>query len=202
MTNLTDYAQTHGIPYEQFIKEEMEDRLELQRQGKTIDDFDQYIELNYRRSLRVTKQITLTQEIKNTLQSIPFPLIWMVLTEAWCGDSAQSLPVIATLADHSPNIDLKILLRDDHLEIMDMFLTNGSRGIPKLIALDSEGNVLFTWGPRPQPAVQLFQEEKAKGTPKQDIYVKLHTWYGRDKGNTIMAELLSAIEQSAKTKTV
>lgn len=196
MVNLIEYAKIHGISYNEFIREEMKERLELQKQGKTIDNFDPYIELNYRRSLRVAKQVNITESMQKTLDNITTPMVWIVLTEAWCGDSAQSLPIIAALAERSSKINLIILLRDQNLEIMDNFLTNGSRSIPKLVALDENSNILFTWGPRPQKAIQLFQEEKLKGTPKQDIYIKLHTWYGRDRGKTILAELLSLIEKS------
>lgn len=191
--NLVQYARKYGISYSLFLKQEMEDRIALQKAGTIIDEFDHYIELNYRRSLRVSKQFQLSDEKRSVLQSFRLPMIWLVLTEAWCGDSAQSLPVIAAIADSSPFIELRILLRDQHPEVMDQFLTNGTRGIPKLVAVHEQGEVLFTWGPRPEPAVVLFRREKEKGTPKEEIYVKLHTWYARDKGQTIAEEIFQLI---------
>jgi thiol-disulfide isomerase/thioredoxin len=119
----------------------------------------------------------------------------MVLTEDWCGDSAQTLPFIACIAEENPHILLKILLRDENPDIMDLYLTNGKRAVPKLVAFDESGEELFVWGPRPQPAAEVFREGIAEGLPKKEVYPKLHLWYGRDRGKTVEKEFLGILER-------
>jgi hypothetical protein len=117
----------------------------------------------------------------------------MVLTEPWCGDSAQCLPAIVKLAGANADLELQIVLRDSHLEIMDLFLTNGSRSIPRLVAFDGAGAELGQWGPRPQAAQEVFVAAKQAGLEKPEILEKLHLWYGRDRGRALAAELLDFV---------
>ena len=71
---------------------------------------------------------------------------------------------------------------------MDQYLTNGSRSIPKLISVDKKTDtVLWSWGPRPKGAQDLFEELKAKNTPKDEILETVQRWYIADKGNSIAA---------------
>ena len=114
----------------------------------------------------------------------------MVITEDWCGDSAQNLPYIAALAKMNSNISLRILLRDENPDIIDQYLTKGiSRSIPILVAFDEAGEELFRWGPRPKEAQELVEELKANGYIKKDYIEKLHYWYAKNRGNNIEAEL-------------
>ena len=59
-----------------------------------------------------------------------------------CGDAAHVLPVLNKFAENDTTITLSILLRDDNEELMDRFLTNGTRSIPKLIILNADGQVM------------------------------------------------------------
>ncbi len=108
-----------------------------------------YSQLNVQRMHRVEKTIEVLPEVKEQLIRVNRPQTWLVLSEGWCGDAAQSLPVMKALADLNPNIGLRVLLRDENPELIDQYLTNGiARSIPKLIAVDpTTGRVLFTWGP-------------------------------------------------------
>ncbi len=90
-------------------------------------------------------------------------------------------------------MDLRILPRDENLDIMDQYLTDGKRGVPKLLVFDESGQELFTWGPRPAPAAQLVDTAIAQGLPKKEIYPRLHAWYAKDRGKTTDAELLEKI---------
>ena len=119
------------------------------------------------------------------------PQTWLVLTEGWCGDAAQSLPVIKALADLNPQIRMRILLRDENPELMDLYLTNGiSRSIPKLIALDpTTGTELFTWGPRPTALQESFYGMRSEGLPYDVIKEELQRWYNTDRTVTIQQDL-------------
>jgi len=120
---------------------------------------------------------------------------WIVITESWCGDSAQIVPVVAKLAQLNSQIDLKILLRDSNLDFMDLYLTNGGRAIPKLIVYDENNVELFQWGPRPNAARELFNRLKNEGMEKSEINKELHLWYGRNRGREVEREIVELIKQ-------
>ena len=118
----------------------------------------------------------------------------LALSEDWCGDAANSLPVIARLAESLPGTELRVLRRDENLPLMDRFLTGGSRSIPIVLILGSGGEVLRRWGPRPAPLQDFVLREKAAGArPVSEIYRDVRTWYARDRGETIARELAQAL---------
>ena len=152
------------------------------------------IKLNQHRSCRIDKHYIVANEVREEVDKIFEPQIWMVITENWCGDSAQCVPYIAKIASLNNNIDFSIILRDSHPEVMDLYLTNGTRSIPKLIVFDKDGNEKFSWGPRPKEAQKLFNQWKAEGIAKPELYEKLHLWYSKDKGKNIENEILQLVK--------
>jgi hypothetical protein len=156
--------------------------------------------LNAQRIKRIDKQIELSNEIQETIAKIFEKWTWIVLVESWCGDGAQNLPVVAKIAECSPNIKLKILLRDENLGIMDAYLTNGSRSIPKLICINSTTNEeIGTWGSRPVKIQQMVKEYKAQNPQSShDDFVKsLHLWYAKDKGESLQKDFEKLLNQWA-----
>ncbi len=149
-----------------------------------------FSKLNLHRTLRIHKTYSVGDDLRDSLESIDSPQTWMVLTEHWCGDSAQNLPFIAEMAKQNSLIDLRILERDKNLDIMDNYLTNGkSRSIPKLVAFDDNGSELFRWGPRPQTAQSLYSDLMEKDISKDERNKQLHLWYSKNKGKAIEKEL-------------
>ncbi len=180
-----------GISYEDYLSqwEEYLEKNEPQKLSGEEKNRYEFRKLNKHRSNRINKTYKVSEELKSLLAEIKSEQTWMVLTENWCGDSAQTLPYIAKIAEQSDKIDLKILYRDENPDIMDQYLTNGkTRSIPKLIAFDEYDNELFQWGPRPTEAQKFVKDELAKGREKQDVYQELHLWYGRDRGKAIEEE--------------
>jgi hypothetical protein len=167
-------------------------------QGKTTgpdqrEELIHYTELNWQRMMRVEKTTSLTESVQQRFSRDLDPVVWLVLTEAWCGDAATNVPVLAAVADAHPNIRLALLLRDEHPAIMDQFLTNGGKAIPKLIALDSaSGDVRYTWGPRPEPAQAMVRAWKANpnGESYHDFAGRIQLWYAKDRSRTLQEELL------------
>ncbi len=150
-----------------------------------------YYELNWVRSSRVEKVYQPSEQALKALQTMKSKQTWIVITEGWCGDSAQSLPVIAALANASDEkIELRIVSRDKYPELLEQYLTNGSMSIPKLIACNIHGNEEWNWGPRPNKAKELFDELRAKNAEKQEIYKALHGFYAKDKGQSIETEII------------
>lgn len=148
-----------------------------------------YGKMNRQRMKRLEKTIVLQESLKEKVRKLTKPQIWLILTEGWCGDAAQSLPVLEKIVAENPLIQTKYLLRDENLELMDQYLTNNARSIPKLIILDAETlEELATWGPRPQNAMDYFNEMKQQDVEKLEIMEKLQRWYLDDKTVSIQKE--------------
>ncbi|MEE4001658.1 thioredoxin family protein [Tenacibaculum sp. FZY0031] len=162
---------------------------------KQSDDLLNYSKLNDRRMKRLDKTLQLTEETLAKIKDVKEPQTWLVLTEGWCGDAAQNLPVINKVAEENPNINLKLVLRDENLELMDEFLTNGGRSIPKLIALNKENEVINTWGPRPTIATKMVVDYKEKhGSLDADFKTDLQVWYNKNKGENTQEDLVSMLQ--------
>lgn len=172
--------------------EEIESTYSENLEGEEKERFEKR-KLNVARSKRLNKQFFPSPKTVVNLAKIKSPQHWIVLTETLCGDSAQNVPVIAKIAKLNPNIKLQILPRDSNLEIMDQYLTDGIRGIPKLIAFDGIGNELFRWGPRPERAKELVQELRSKGYSKKEWLEELHKWYSQNRGKDTEEELVCLI---------
>ena len=150
-----------------------------------------YSLLNDKRMKRLDKTIKLSKETLQEFQKISEPKTWLVLTEGWCGDAAQSLPVLNKIAKSTDKIDLKVIFRDENLPLMDLFLTNGGRSIPKLIVLDKENNVIDSWGPRPTIASKMVADYKEKnGALDPQFKQDLQLWYNKDKGENVQADFM------------
>ena|SRR5450631_4059352 len=153
--------------------------------------FTHYSQMNVQRMHRLEKTFQILPEVKELIGRIDKLQTWLVLTEGWCGDAAQSIPVMQGLAQENPFITLLFLLRDENPELMDQYLTNGvSRSIPKLIVLDTASREeLFNWGPRPAPLQELFYKMKAAGMAFDATKEELQKWYNKDKTITIQQEI-------------
>lgn len=156
-----------------------------------------YTKMNVHRMNRLDKKTELADDVKHRLASVNRNITWLVLTEAWCGDAAQAIPAIQKMADYSDKIHTRYILRDEHIDIMDQFLTNGnSRSIPKLIALDSITlDILGTWGPRPAIARDLYTELRSRADVSgREAAERLHKWYADDKTRNIQKEILALLD--------
>ena len=159
------------------------------------EDLTNYSMLNDRRMKRLDKTIKISEETRQKVQALKETQTWLVLTEGWCGDAAQNLPVLNKIAELNENINMKFVLRDENLELMDLFLTNGGRSIPKLIALDKNNNVLKTWGPRPSFANKMVDEYKAKnGNLDAQFKQDLQVWYNKDKGKNTQEDFIAFVK--------
>jgi thioredoxin-like negative regulator of GroEL len=158
------------------------------------EDLLNYSALNETRMHRLDKTIAISDENIVLLQSLKNNYIWLVLSEGWCGDAAQILPVLNKMAlASSGKIELKIVLRDENEELMNLFLTNGSKSVPKLIVLEKASlNVEANWGPRPLGAVHLIQDYKEKhGRIDETVKTDLQLWYLHDKGISTQNEMMN-----------
>ena len=156
-----------------------------------------YTKLNLQRMKRQDKTITLNPEVTEALEKLSKKLHWVVITEGWCGDAAQNVPTLVKIAEAAAGkITLEFVLRDQSLELMDLYLTNGGRSIPKLICFDAETQEeLGTWGPRPARAQELFMRLKSEGVPKDEFISAVHSWYTADKTQSLQLEMAEMLRQ-------
>jgi hypothetical protein len=155
-----------------------------------------YTELNEARMHRLDKTLQVVDEAKLGLENLDKNYIWLVISEGWCGDAAQLLPIFNKMALVSDKIELKIVLRDDNEDLMNLFLTNGSRSIPKLIIIDKENlEVINDFGPRPIAAKQLIIDYKAThGFIDETVKIELQKWYLHDKGISTQKEIMELMK--------
>ena len=156
-----------------------------------------YTVLNDRRMKRWDKTVRISEAAQEKIKAFKGKMTWLVLTESWCGDAAHIMPVINKVAELNTNITYRVVLRDEHEALMNAFLTNGGKAIPKLIMIDdTTDKVADTFGPRPSVATKLVNEykvEHGKLTPefKEDLQV----WYNKNKGQAIIDDLVAVLDQ-------
>ena len=174
----------------------------LLKEGKSSgneqsEDLTHYSELNETRMNRLDKTIVISDENIQKLQQLKRDYIWLVISEGWCGDAAQILPVINKMAHYSEKIELKLVFRDENEDLIKLFLTNGTKSIPKLIILDKNTvEVLGDFGPRPTQARQLIIDYKAQhGIVDEQAKTDLQLWYLHDKGLSTQKEILALLEK-------
>ncbi|MEN3323350.1 thioredoxin family protein [Mariniflexile soesokkakense] len=154
-----------------------------------------YTKLNDRRMNRWDKTLKISHESQKKISEFEQNVTWLVVIESWCGDGAHVLPVLNKIAELNNHINLKIVLRDENPELMDLFLTNKRRSIPKLIMIDAEtGDVLNTYGPRPSEATSLVSRYKMKyGFLTPEFKEDLQHWYNGDKGQNVIDDITNML---------
>jgi len=162
----------------------------------------QFTALNDRRMQRLDRKTKLLPEIAERLEQLTQPQRWLVITETWCGDAAQVLPVLDKMSQQHPGIEMKLIWRDEFPELIDAHLTNGSKAIPKLIGLNKQFDLLGDWGARPEAAQAIVMKNKAamqglegeeRAARYNEAQIELQQWYNKDKGVTIQEVVMAAV---------
>lgn len=155
------------------------------------EDLLHYSKLNETRMNRLDKTIHLEESVIDKLHLLQREYIWLTLSEGWCGDAAQIIPILFKMASATDKITLKLIFRDENEGLMNFFLTNGAKAIPKVIILDKETlDVKATWGPRPEGAAHLIKSYKQQyGVIDETAKTELQLWYLHDKGQSVQNEL-------------
>lgn len=150
-----------------------------------------FTKLNAERVKRIEKTTVLNEDLKQQLDKIIDPLTILVIAEAWCGDVAQNLPPLKIISDYNPNVEVKIIFRDENPEVMDQFLTQGTRSIPVFLLIKRDSlEVIGKWGPRPDPAQKIMREAKLRKDYSHDEATKeIQLWYAKDRTVTFQKEL-------------
>lgn len=191
--NLLPYIE-NGFSYPDYLRK-IEDQLyDIQNAGDE-KDYAKYYSINLKRIERLDKNFTLTNEQKEKLNQVIPGFQLLIITEGWCGDAAQVMPVVNVMMNEL-GVEQKVVLRDENPQLMNEYLTNGAKSIPILIGVGSEGNELFRWGPRPQHGMDLLKKHKENPQEYTDeqFHQDLQIWYNQDKGESIFEEFLSKMK--------
>ncbi len=174
---------------------------ELIKQKKSTGKNQSEALLNYsilseRRMKRLDKTIKINSVTKNSILKINKEIIFLILMESWCGDGAQILPILYKMTALSSKIDFKVVLRDENEALMNLFLTNGGKAIPKLLIIEKETlKILQDWGPRPSVATKMVTNyKKENGVLDATFKKNLQVWYNKDKGMTTQSDLVEILE--------
>ena len=194
-----DKRPHNGLTYEAYTLQWKE---KLERPLKGMDRVERryhfYSKYNDERSQRVQSAYKMSDALKEQIGQIDEPQLWMILTEDWCVDSAYALPIIYAAASRNSKINIRILPRDANLDIMDRYLTNEARSIPKLVIFSMEGEELIEWGPRPAALQSLRAEMKESGEPGNIISQKSVEWYESGGWCEVESELIHALAKVGK----
>jgi thiol-disulfide isomerase/thioredoxin len=190
-------ALENSIPYSQYRALMEAHVLSGSNTGAEVTaDLANYTMLNNQRMKRLDKTLKLLPETEAYLEELDKKILFLVITESWCGDAAQTIPMIHKMAE-AGGIHLHVVLRDDNEMLMDQFLTNGNKSIAKLILVNAETyEPLNSWGPRPTGAMALVAQELAqKGSLSPDFKQELQNWYNNDKGKDTEQDLVNLLKQ-------
>ncbi len=189
-----------GFTYPEFVL--FTEKLVLENRTTGANQSEEYLgytRLNLQRMGRWNKTSKVSASLEKLMGKVNRPQVWLLITEAWCGDGAQSIPHLAKIAALNPLISLKIILRDEHPELMDAYLTNGARSIPKLIAITADlQQELFIWGPKPQYLLDCHAAYKQNpgDLSYQEFKEQIHLWYAKNKQKDLETEIYPLISST------
>lgn len=200
MTDIIEKSLDNSMSYLEYRKLMVDLLADGKSTGKNqTDELFNYSKLSNARMKRLDKTFRLSATTTESIGNLRKKYSWIVISESWCGDAAQILPVINKIVEVSQSIDLRIVLRDENEELMNKFLTNGSKSIPKLIVIEPDTReVLDTWGPRPSEATIMVNNHKEKfGLLDADFKKELQIWYNANKGINIVEDLMKLLGVTA-----
>lgn len=172
----------------------------LLAQGKTTGvnqspAYLNYAKINLQRMQRLDKTVLLNDDLRAALAKLDRAYTWLGITEGWCGDAAQNLPVFHAIEKEFQNIKLRLILRDENPDIMVKYLTNGSRSIPKVICIDDVSKEeRFVWGPRPALLQDMVMRMKQENRSSEEKGLMTQNWYNADKTRTLQSEILKLVQ--------
>lgn len=201
MNTLTpaDYANywNQAFTYPQYAN-----NVETEAASKPTTGNSKYVPINWQRMQRIKKTAALSPAALELLGQLNKPVYWLVITENWCGDSAQSTPIMELMAEASNGkIELRFIYRDANPDLMNAHLTGTSMSIPKVIQLDSDFKVIGSWGPRPDKAHQLVIRLRSNPATEHTYSEELQKWYTQDKQVGIEAGLMELVRVAVELQT-
>ena len=192
--SLLKYIQ-EGYNFEDYL-EQIEDELEKQIELDDPKELVPYYAINLKQSRDIRKNFRYNPGMEKKAKSYNAELKFLVISEGWCEDASQIVPVVDRLAE-TIGVECKIVFRDENLELMEEYHTNGSFSVPIVIGVTPEGEEAFRFGPRPAKAMVFtnrFKKDPDKYS-KDDFIEDLDRFYLENHGQDIITEILTLIEE-------
>ena len=185
-----------GMTYDQYSELNKAYAKQGKTSGEQKESYVGYTKLGAARLRRWEKLYKSEQEYLDEITSLVSPgEQWLVFSETWCGDAAHMLPFVHQWSKHA-KVPLRIIMRDEHPTLMDEFLTNGGRSIPKLVRISADGMVLGTYGPRPSALVAHLADWKSKASfDYKEWTLFAQDWYNQDKGKSIESDFIELLSK-------
>ncbi|KAA1036596.1 thioredoxin family protein [Macrococcus equipercicus] len=135
--------------------------------GLTADDYINQMEVNKEEMQTIYDNFELPEDAR--LESVTDKhLKAIAITEDWCGDAMMTIPVLLKIAEQA-GIDVRFVLRDENLDLIDQYLTNGTaRAIPIFVFMDNDYHQTAVWGPRAQKVQEFVTETRSDLPAKED----------------------------------
>jgi predicted transcriptional regulator YheO len=152
-----------GISPQQFMDDMQIRAMELSNIPNTKEQF-----------ISVYENFTWTQEDQKvffTALNNRSDLHCLILCTDWCPDVIWNVPILFRVMEQS-RISTEVLLMEEHMETMDLFLTDGGRAQPIAVILNASGDVLGRWGARPAYIQAVMDRFKKKNPDKQEADYK------------------------------
>ncbi len=172
-------------------------------QAMQADDYIESMKQNKDGLLHIYDNFNLPEDETFFEKIASMKLRAIVLTEDWCGDAMLNVPILLRISEKA-NLEVRMLLRDDNLELMDQYLTNGTaRSIPIFIFINEAGEEVAKWGPRAAKLQNFVDESRAALPPKdapdhEDKAKEMYTFIGKSfRDNT---EFWHDVYESIKQK--
>ena len=147
--------------------------------------------------IAVSRRAEAPSELVERLQALPERRHLLVLAEDWCADALGTLPPLARLVEQVPQLELRVLSRDENLDVMDAHLTGGKRAIPVVIVLDENLEECAWWGSRPAALQRWVASPEAQRLTKEERYKEIRRWYSTDRGRTALGEIATLVQSCA-----
>lgn len=121
----------------------------------------------------------------------------LVVAEDWCGDSANTIPYVAHLADLLENVDLRIVDSEVGRAVMEAHPTpDGRAATPTVVLMDPSGSEVGCFVERPAELQTWFLEQEDQ-LEEDDLYDQKYQWYDDDAGAATIMEVVQMIEAAA-----
>jgi hypothetical protein len=153
-------------------------------------DMHPYVSKNHDLERDMQSKFSLQKKFFNAVQKTQTASLHLI-TEAWCLDACIIMPLFKGIAIANPSIDIRLYLRDRSEDLMQLFLTNGSKSIPVVFGLDKLGQEVFRWGSRSAKAKEVLAPVINESYGVR--YDALSTFYLRDLTQAIQEEWLDLL---------
>jgi thiol-disulfide isomerase/thioredoxin len=119
----------------------------------TALSYDKYLqtgnEEQQRRWTRVYEAASLTESQKQLLGGFVREMKILIVSGIWCGDCVEQCPLIARIAQANPEkIDLRLLDRDQNLDLAHQVRINGGDRVPAVLFLSEDFEFCGLYGDR------------------------------------------------------